>query len=70
MFEQAEEIAPNWAPPYVGLATYFTALPFYSDVPPAEVLPKGPRSPLHAEIDGPIRRLSVELPPHLRRTSD
>ncbi len=40
MFEQAERIAPNWAPPYVGMANYFTTLPFLSDVAPAEVLPK------------------------------
>lgn len=40
MFEQAQRIAPNWAPPYVGLANYYTTLPFLSDVAPAEVLPK------------------------------
>ena len=40
MFEQAERIAPNWAPPYVGMANYYTTLPFLSDVAPAEVLPK------------------------------
>jgi tetratricopeptide (TPR) repeat protein len=40
MFQQAGRIAPNWAPPYVGLANYYTALPFFSDVAPAEVLPK------------------------------
>jgi serine/threonine-protein kinase len=39
-FEQASGIAPNWAPPYVGLANYYTSLPFYTDLPPAEVLPK------------------------------
>jgi serine/threonine-protein kinase len=39
-FEQAERIAPTWAPPLVGLANYYTLLPFVSDVPPAEVLPK------------------------------
>ena len=39
-FEQAERIAPAWAPPLVGLANYYTSLPFASDVPPAEVLPK------------------------------
>ena len=33
-------IAPDWAPPYVGLANYYTSLPFSTDVPPAEVLPK------------------------------
>ncbi|MEO5616894.1 MAG: protein kinase [Candidatus Eisenbacteria bacterium] len=40
LFEQASRIAPNWAPSYVGLANYYTALPFSSDVSPAEVLPK------------------------------
>jgi eukaryotic-like serine/threonine-protein kinase len=39
-FEYAGRIAPNWAPSYVGLATYYTALPFFTDVPPAQVLPK------------------------------
>jgi len=39
-FEYAGKIAPNWAPSYVGLATYYTGLPFFTDVPPAEVLPK------------------------------
>jgi serine/threonine-protein kinase len=39
-FEQASRIAPNWAPPRVGLANYYTSLPFFTDVPPAEVLPK------------------------------
>ena len=28
------------APPYVGLANYYTSLPFFADVPPAEVLPR------------------------------
>ena len=40
MFEQAGRIAPDWAPPLVGLANYYTSLPFFSDVPPAVVLPK------------------------------
>ena len=40
MFEQASRIAPDWAPPYVGLANYYTSLPFFTDVSPAEVLPK------------------------------
>jgi TolB-like protein/cytochrome c-type biogenesis protein CcmH/NrfG len=40
MFEEASRIAPAWAPPYVGLANYYTSLPFYTDVSPAEVLPK------------------------------
>jgi serine/threonine-protein kinase len=39
-FEQAGRIAPDWAPPRVGLANYYTSLPFFTDVPPAEVLPK------------------------------
>jgi TolB-like protein/tRNA A-37 threonylcarbamoyl transferase component Bud32 len=40
LFEEARRIAPDWAPPYVGLANYYTSLPFFADVPPAEVLPK------------------------------
>ena len=40
MFEQASRIAPDWAPPYVGLANYYTSLPFSTDIAPAEVLPK------------------------------
>ena len=39
-FEQAGRLAPDWAPPRVGLANYYTSLPFFTDVPPAEVLPK------------------------------
>jgi TolB-like protein len=40
LFDQASRIAPDWAPPYVGLANYYASLPFYVDVSPAEVLPK------------------------------
>ena len=40
LFEHAGQVAPSWAPPYVGLANYYTALPFYTNVAPAEVLPK------------------------------
>ena len=40
MFQQAQAIAPDWAPPYVGLANYYTTLPFVSDTPPVDVLPK------------------------------
>jgi eukaryotic-like serine/threonine-protein kinase len=40
LFEHAGQVAPDWAPPYVGLANYYSALPFYTNVPPAEVLPK------------------------------
>jgi serine/threonine-protein kinase len=50
LFEEASRIAPAWAPPYVGLANYYTALPFYADVPPAEVLPKA-RSALVRALD-------------------
>jgi TolB-like protein len=39
-FEEASRIAPAWAPPYVGMANYYTSLPFFSDVSPADVLPK------------------------------
>jgi eukaryotic-like serine/threonine-protein kinase len=39
-FEQADRLAPGWAPPLVGLATYYTSLPFATDVAPAEVLPR------------------------------
>jgi serine/threonine-protein kinase len=48
MFEQAERDAPDWAPPLVGLANYYAALPFSSDVPPAEVLPKARAALLRA----------------------
>jgi serine/threonine-protein kinase len=52
LFEQASRIAPDWAPPYVGLANYYSALPFYTDVPPAEVLPKARAVLAHAlELD-------------------
>jgi serine/threonine-protein kinase len=40
LFEEGGRIAPDWAPPYVGLANYYTSLPFFSDIAPAEVLPK------------------------------
>jgi tetratricopeptide (TPR) repeat protein len=40
LFQQASRIAPQWAAPYVGLANYYTSLPFSTDVAPAEVLPK------------------------------
>jgi TolB-like protein len=40
LFQQASRIAPEWAAPYVGLANYYTSLPFSTDVAPAEVLPK------------------------------
>jgi serine/threonine-protein kinase len=40
LFEDASRIAPDWAPPYVGLANYYAALPFYGNVSPAEVLPQ------------------------------
>ena len=51
-FEQAGRIAPDWAPPYVGLANYYTSLPFFTDVPPAEVLPKARAALVHAlELD-------------------
>jgi serine/threonine-protein kinase len=49
-FEQASQIAPDWAPPYVGLANYYTSLPFYTDTPPAEVLPKA-RAALTQALD-------------------
>ncbi|HTC25358.1 MAG TPA: tetratricopeptide repeat protein, partial [Gemmatimonadales bacterium] len=51
-FEQAGRLAPDWAPSYVGLANYYTSLPFYADVPPAEVLPKARAALVHAlELD-------------------
>ena len=40
VFEEAGRLAPEWAPPLVGLANYYTSLPFFTDLPPAEVLPK------------------------------
>ena len=49
-FEQASKIAPDWAPPYVGLANYYALLPFYSDLPPAEVLPRA-RAALTQALD-------------------
>ena len=39
LFEQAGRYAPDWAPPNVGLANY-TSLPFFTDTPPIDVLPK------------------------------
>jgi eukaryotic-like serine/threonine-protein kinase len=52
MFEQAGRMAPDWAPPYVGLANYYTSLPFFTDVSPAAVLPKARASLVRAlELD-------------------
>jgi serine/threonine-protein kinase len=52
LFERARDIAPGWAPPYVGLANYYTALPFFTDVAPVEVLPKARAALVHAiELD-------------------
>jgi serine/threonine-protein kinase len=51
-FEQASRIAPDWAPPYVGLANYYTSLPFFTDVSPVDVLPKARGALAHAlELD-------------------
>ncbi len=51
-FEQAGKIAPGWAPPHVGLANYYTSLPFAKDVSPAMVLPKARASlALALELD-------------------
>jgi tetratricopeptide (TPR) repeat protein len=52
MFQQASRIAPDWAAPYVGLANYYTSLPFSTDIAPAEVLPKARASLTQAlELD-------------------
>ena len=54
-FEQASRVAPDWAPPRVGLANYYTVLPFYTDVPPAEVLPKARAALVRAlELDNTL----------------
>ena len=50
MFQQASRIAPQWAAPYVGLANYYTSLPFSTDIAPAEVLPKA-RASLTQALD-------------------
>jgi TolB-like protein len=50
LFQQASRIAPEWAAPYVGLANYYTSLPFSTDVAPAEVLPKA-RASLTQALD-------------------
>jgi len=55
LFEQASAIAPNWAPPLVGLANYYTTLPFVTDIAPAEVLPKARAALAHAlELDADL----------------
>ena len=54
-FEQASRVAPDWAPPRVGLANYYTVLPFYTDVSPAEVLPKARAALVRAlELDNTL----------------
>ena len=50
MFQQASRIAPQWAAPYVGLANYYTSLPFSTDTAPAMVLPKA-RASLTQALD-------------------
>ena len=50
LFQQASRMAPQWAAPYVGMANYYTSLPFSTDVAPAEVLPKA-RSALTQALD-------------------
>ena len=49
-FEQARSIAPDWAPPLVGLANYYASLPFFSDQAPAAVLPRA-RTALNQALD-------------------
>lgn len=62
LFEQARERAPNWAPPYVGLANYYTALPFTSDVPPIDVLPKARAAVVRAlELDETLAEAHATL---------
>lgn len=39
-FETARAKDPSYAPPYAGLADYYSVLPFYSDATPDEVFPK------------------------------
>lgn len=62
LFEQAQATAPNWAPPYVGLANYYTALPFSSDVPPIDVLPKARAALVRAlELDETLAEAHATL---------
>jgi serine/threonine-protein kinase len=52
MFERAREIAPGWGAPSVGIAYYYAALPFASDVSPVDALPKARAALVHAlELD-------------------
>jgi eukaryotic-like serine/threonine-protein kinase len=54
-FEQSSHLAPDWAPPRVGLANYYTVLPFFTDVAPAEVLPKARAAIVQAlELDSAL----------------
>jgi eukaryotic-like serine/threonine-protein kinase len=54
-FEQSGRLAPDWAPPRVGLANYYTVLPFFTDVAPAEVLPKARAAIVQAlELDSTL----------------
>jgi len=40
LLERAARAAPDWAPARVAIAQYYAALPFYTDIPPARVLPQ------------------------------
>ena len=54
-FEQSGRLAPDWAPSRVGLANYYTVLPFFTDVAPAEVLPKARAAIVRAlELDSTL----------------
>jgi Tfp pilus assembly protein PilF len=51
-FQQALEKDPRYAPAYVGLADYYSVLPFYTNARPDEVFPKAKENVAKAlEID-------------------
>lgn len=51
-FDRAISLAPDYAPAWVGNATYWSLLPFYSDRKPADVFPRARQAALRAlELD-------------------
>jgi len=56
-FEQALEKDPRYAPAYVGVAEYYSILPFYTDSMPDEVFPKARAAVAKAlELDDALAR--------------
>jgi TolB-like protein/Tfp pilus assembly protein PilF len=61
-FDQAIEKDPNYAPAYAGLAVSYGLLPYFSPLPPKEVVPKARKMALKAlEIDETLAEAHASL---------